>query len=357
MGGDFGVPISKYESNKTTLTNRFYSNHFAINLAAQYRFWNRLGFEVGVSQHNEYLAFNDDKFSSRNVGFVTDVSSRNSYWSGFGAIQFLQPINSVTRLYLTGGYNLNWVNGFTSSASKTAYYVAGQETVTLSTNYFNNASIYGEIGVEGTLANDAVLSLGLKYNVGKTPMMSGDYTVTHNNTLLEQDNVTSSGTYIGLTLKYGIPLYHREKKIPAEKPVKSEPKIEKPKEEIKVKPPKDTTIPKTVDGRAVTVSKKIVVKNSFVTIKVWDHEVVDGDIISLNLNGKWILQNFTLEKAPKEIKVTLNPGTNYLVLHAHNLGQYSPNTAAIIVDDGVKENKVILQSNLNASGTIQIDLK
>jgi hypothetical protein len=350
------VPISKYESNKTTLTNRYYSNHFAINFAAQYRFWNRLGFELGVSQHNEYLAFNDDKFSRRNVGFVTDISSRNSYWSGFGAIQYLHPITTVSKLYFTGGYSLNWVNGFTSSASKTAYYIAGQETVTLKNDYFNNASVYGEIGIEGSLANDAVLSVGLKYNVGKSAIMSGDYTVTHNGTPIEHDNITSKGSYIGLTLKYGFPLYHREKRIPVEKPLPT-PKVVKPKEDIKVKPPKDSIIPKTVDGRAVNLSKKITVKNSFVTIKVWDHEVVDGDIVSLNLNGKWILQNYTLEKAPKEIKVTLSPGTNYLVLHAHNLGLYSPNTAAIIVDDGVKENKVILQSNLNASGTIQIDLK
>ena len=141
VGGDFGIPISKYESNKSTLTNRYYSNHFALNLSAQYRFWNRLGFEFGLSQHNEYLAFNDEKFSSRNTGFVSDISSRNSYLSGYGAIQFLQPISSVLRAYATGGYSVNWVNGYTNSASKTAYYIAGQETLILNNNYFNNASI------------------------------------------------------------------------------------------------------------------------------------------------------------------------------------------------------------------------
>ena len=85
--------------------------------------------------------------------------------------------------------------------------------------------------------------------------------------------------------------------------------------------------------------------------------MIDGDIISLNLNGKWILQNYTLEKEHKEIRVKLQAGTNYLVLHAHNLGIYSPNTAAVSLFDGKKTQTIVLESTLNASGTIQIDLK
>jgi outer membrane protein W len=359
VGGELGVPFSKYLDQKNTLTNRFYNNHTALNISCQYRLWNRLGLEGGLGQHYEYLAFNDDNFSNRNKGFVADLSSKNAFLNAFGAIQYLHPIKSNFRIYAGAGYSLNWVTG-ARTASKTSTYIAGQESLTLKNSFFNNTSIYGEIGMEGTLVNDAVLSVGIKYNIGQSSMMSGDYTVAKNASIIEQDNITSMGTYLGITVKYGFNFYHREKVI---KPIKEKttpstaPEKVKPEKEIKVKPPKDETIPKSVDGRSVSVTKKISVKKNEIIIKVWDHEVVDGDIISLNFNGKWILQNFTLEKGAKEIRVTLQPGTNYLVLHAHNLGQYSPNTAAIIVDDGVKENKVILQSTLNASGTIQIDLK
>lgn len=370
IGGDLGGPVSKYQNNKNTLTNRWYDNHVALTLSGQYRLWNRLGFEGGIGQHTEYLAFKDNQFSSRNNGFVTDITSSNSFLNAFGAVQILQPLNSTLRLFVGGGYSLNWVTG-AKNKSKTTEYIAGQESITLSNSYFNNTSIYGEIGFEGTLANDNVLSLALKYNIGQSAMMSGDYSVTKNGSTLEQDNVTSMGTYIGLTLKYGINFFHKEKDLPKPKPletakkevppVKTPPAVvttpPKQEKEIKVKPPKVASIPTTVDGRAVSVTKKITVKKSEVVVKVWDHEVVDGDIVSLNLNGKWILQNYTLEKAPKEILVKLQPGTNYLVLHAHNLGKYSPNTAAVTVFDGTKENTIILKSTLNASGTVQIDLK
>src|SRR5690606_13301563 len=103
--------------------------------------------------------------------------------------------------------------------------------------------------------------------------------------------------------------------------------------------PKDS-IPKEIEGRAIEVTHKVAVTRKTVTIKVWDHQKVDGDRISLNLNGRWVLINYTLQKQQKVIEVELNEGTNVFVLHALNLGKYEPNTAAIIIDDGTQENKV-----------------
>ncbi|MFN8397269.1 MAG: hypothetical protein U0176_21780 [Bacteroidia bacterium] len=50
------------------------------------------------------------------------------------------------------------------------------------------------------------------------------------------------------------------------------------------------------------------------------------------------------------------PGKNYLVMYAHNQGKYPPNTAAIIVDDGTRQNQIELKSNLNTSGALEITL-
>jgi hypothetical protein len=44
------------------------------------------------------------------------------------------------------------------------------------------------------------------------------------------------------------------------------------------------------------------------------------------------------------------------VLYAHNQGKYPPNTAAIIVDDGIRKNQIALKSNLKTSGAIEITL-
>jgi hypothetical protein len=94
-----------------------------------------------------------------------------------------------------------------------------------------------------------------------------------------------------------------------------------------------------------------------VLIKVWDRQTVDGDRISLNLNGEWILENYTLKKEKLELKVNLKEGLNIFVLHALNLGKIRPNTAAFTVDDGEKEHKVVLESNMKESGTLRIIYK
>jgi hypothetical protein len=68
----------------------------------------------------------------------------------------------------------------------------------------------------------------------------------------------------------------------------------------------------------------------------------------------WILQNYTLSEKKKEVLITLKPGQNFLTLHALNLGRLSPNTAALIVMDGAVEHKIVLESTLQQSGTIEL---
>ncbi len=356
-GLEYGIPISTYSQNKSMLNSTWKSHNLGFNASAHYRLWNRLGFELGLNYHREHLNLEDKNFSLRHPGFEANLKTNNNYLGTFGLIQYHQPINSVLGLYFNLGYGLNWVG--TGTKSNSATYVANQEKVNLQNNYFNNTNIFGEIGFEGVLADENVLAVGIKYSMGNSAMSVGNYTTTKNDVVLTQDQLSSFGSYVGLTIKYGFRLHHKESPslededeslIPIERPTDIVPQPKK-----KIKPPKNTNIPQTVEGRTVEVAKKMKVKSEEVTIKIWDHQLVDGDIISINLNGVWIIEKYTLEKTVKEIKVKLQPGTNYLVLHAHNLGKYAPNTAAFTVDDGIKTNTVVLKSNLEQSGTIEID--
>jgi hypothetical protein len=109
--------------------------------------------------------------------------------------------------------------------------------------------------------------------------------------------------------------------------------------------------------RKVIIKHDIVVSSSQIILKVWDHNVVDGDIISLNLNGTWILKEYTLTKSKKEIVINLPQQLNILVFHAENLGRIPPNTTAILVKDGKKEQKTTLNSNKGSSEAIGISIK
>lgn len=71
------------------------------------------------------------------------------------------------------------------------------------------------------------------------------------------------------------------------------------------------------------------------TIQLWDNAAEDGDIVSLFLNGNWIIENHTLRKDTTDFNFStslLNPGANDLVLFALNEGSSGPNTVSIAVN-------------------------
>ncbi len=103
-----------------------------------------------------------------------------------------------------------------------------------------------------------------------------------------------------------------------------------------------------------TIEDVITVNSKDIQIRIWDDAAEDGDIVSLNLNGEWILENRMLSNAGEVIKVLINPGDNVLIMYAVNLGEQPPNTGAISVDDGFTVQEVTLNSNLTNSGAIKI---
>lgn len=71
------------------------------------------------------------------------------------------------------------------------------------------------------------------------------------------------------------------------------------------------------------------------TIRLWDNAAEDGDIVSVYLNGQWIIENHTLTNAGNNFNFStslLNPGANDLVVFALNEGSSGPNTVSIAIN-------------------------
>lgn len=112
---------------------------------------------------------------------------------------------------------------------------------------------------------------------------------------------------------------------------------------------------KRIKNRKVEPGRTITVDSTYISLTVYDHKKDDGDIVSLNYNGNWILEKFQIDHDEHKIDVFLDPDTdnpNYLVLYAHNLGKYPPNTVAVIVDDGVRRQRFVLNADMNTSDVI-----
>lgn len=136
------------------------------------------------------------------------------------------------------------------------------------------------------------------------------------------------------------------------------PKREVPKvaEVGSIKPNK---IPQRLDNRAVVIKQnQINVSPGTITIEIYDHQLADGDIISLNYNGHWILQNYQLRRRARKMTLPLKPGNdNYLILHAVNLGDKPPNTATLSYSYKGEKKSIVMESDMNESEMIRINVK
>jgi hypothetical protein len=343
-----GSPMNRYDNHRQVLTPRWVSSALGASLFVQYRLFGRIGMEAGLTQNVQNLRMEDNTFPDRNPGFKVRLASTNYYWSYYGALSYAQPITRNIKVYLSLGYSFN--NSGSASLSKTKNFIVSGEDVTLRSNYMNNnASLYSEAGTESMISKRLVFFMGIRWNKGLSDLIAGEYIAQKDGNILSSDRYATRGSFVGLNLGFRVNIFHKDKKTkqPEPVPVKKEiPAIVTP-----------NATPKTVEGRPLVITHKITVKHATVTVLVWDDQKVDGDRISLYLNDQWILHDYTLEKNKKTMVVTLRPGENTFVLHALNLGKIKPNTAALIIDDGASQQKLLLESDLESSGTLIIDYK
>lgn len=120
-------------------------------------------------------------------------------------------------------------------------------------------------------------------------------------------------------------------------------------------------LPDTIDDLPVNYQNTITVKNKNIRIYPYDNEKEDGDIVSININGVWVKDRFTIRTKKRSplasdyIRVSLNQGTyNYIISRAWNVGRISPNTLTIEIDDGVSVQEVMINADVGISGGIRI---
>lgn len=116
--------------------------------------------------------------------------------------------------------------------------------------------------------------------------------------------------------------------------------------------------PLQLNGRRVMPIRhehRIEVASQKLTFKVWDDQVVDGDIISLYVNNVEIISKYSLTATQKVIDFDASGLEKcYIFLHAHNLGKIPPNSVTMSISDGETTHKVSLRSDLKGSAAIEL---
>jgi len=134
------------------------------------------------------------------------------------------------------------------------------------------------------------------------------------------------------------------------------PKIMEKNDFLAASDPVVKSIPTIVKGRAViTANRQIRVDSDVVEFNMYDHKIIDKDIVSISFNGDWIVEKFTISEKPFPFTLKLNDeGKNYLLLHAEDVGRNPPATIALSYKYKGKTEIIILNSDIKTSEVIEI---
>jgi hypothetical protein len=85
-------------------------------------------------------------------------------------------------------------------------------------------------------------------------------------------------------------------------------------------------------------------KRQRITLKLWDDAEMDGDTVSVLLNGEPALLAHCLQHKPVKLRLDLDHGHNQVQVLAHNEGRIPPNTARGILRRGKGREQLLLKT-------------
>lgn len=144
---------------------------------------------------------------------------------------------------------------------------------------------------------------------------------------------------------------------PEEKPIAEVTKPKKEEVAPVVPEPQVAQTPTSIGGREVEVGETVKVNERVLTVSIWDGQVVDGDVISIFLNDKKVVDHAMLTAKPKVYEIELPEGKeHFLTVYADDFGKAEPNTAMVKIFDGQNERTINLVAGRTKQESIKIVL-
>jgi hypothetical protein len=126
------------------------------------------------------------------------------------------------------------------------------------------------------------------------------------------------------------------------------------------------TVPKIIAAaanislRTTEVIRTIDFKSDSLTFILYDNGIVDGDTVSVILNGEVIIPKQGLSEQAYRKVIRIPPGSGdslQLVLYAENLGSIPPNSGLLIIEDGSERYEVRFKGDMEKSSAVKLRRK
>lgn len=95
-------------------------------------------------------------------------------------------------------------------------------------------------------------------------------------------------------------------------------------------------------------------KSKKLNLEIYDGGKVDGDKITIQVNGKTILNSYSVANVKRTIPITLNSLKTEILILANNEGEIAPNTVVVEINDGVTMIKAL--SNLKKGESTRVNI-
>ena len=127
-----------------------------------------------------------------------------------------------------------------------------------------------------------------------------------------------------------------------------------PVEDVKITAPAADLL-----NRVTVLQQTVFFSSDSLQISLYDNGEVDGDIVSVLMNGKLIIEKERLSTRAVKKTIYAEPGTDNieLVMYAENLGSIAPNTGLLVVHDGKSIYEVRFSGDLQKNASIILNRK
>ncbi|MDX1955405.1 MAG: hypothetical protein SFU20_07695 [Chitinophagaceae bacterium] len=131
------------------------------------------------------------------------------------------------------------------------------------------------------------------------------------------------------------------------------------KEDIKKPEPVKVVPAAQLASRKIEKTEEIGFAADSLVIALYDNGEVDGDTVSVLLNGEifWANQGLKSQAIKKTVYIPAGTDSLELVLYAENLGAYPPNTGLLIIYDGNERYMVRFSADFNRNARVVLRRK
>ncbi|MEO8173084.1 MAG: hypothetical protein ABI581_08370 [Sediminibacterium sp.] len=123
--------------------------------------------------------------------------------------------------------------------------------------------------------------------------------------------------------------------------------------------PFSTALPDISVVRKIEIQRTIVLDTNLIKLDLYDNGEVDGDIATIILDGKVVLDKKLMSTTAASLSLDLSKGVSehILELFANNLGSIPPNTALLVLTCNRKRYEINLSSNGTVNGSVKLVFK